>query len=300
MRRVTVGVVVSIILSVAMTLAAQTSGPSLRVLATATGAFVEVDAMVADLAAADVVFLGEPRTRSAGVSRTELTIVQGLASKRGTSLVLALGMFGRDVQEPFDHFSMGHIDDGELAASTGPWSDEQAEHQPVIDFVGGRGRPMVASNAPSRLVAEVVSSGMAALDAHAADHALFARDRQCDASGPAFTRFATLRAHADGVAASSDTLLHAYEAACLEDETIGESIAQAASVGGSASARPFVVSVNAAAQSDYRAGAVERTHRRLSAARLAVVSFELTDHLNEVAAPSDAAARADYVVYVAR
>mgnify|MGYP001555328609 FL=1 len=58
MRRVTVGVVVSIILSVAMTLAAQTSGPSLRVLATATGAFVEVDAMVADLAAADVVFLG--------------------------------------------------------------------------------------------------------------------------------------------------------------------------------------------------------------------------------------------------
>jgi hypothetical protein len=293
-------VVALITLSAVMTLAAQTAGPSSRVLVTATGAFVDVDAMVADLATADVVFLGEARARSAGVAGTELAIVKGLAAKRGTSLVLALGMFGRDVQEPFDHFSMGHIDDGELAASTGPWSDEQADHQAIIDFIGGRGRPIIASNAASRLIAEVASSGMAALDAHAADDALFARERQCDASGPEFTRFAASRAHADGVAVSpsSDMLSHAYAATCLEDETIGESIAQAASVGSSANARPFVVSVNAAARSDYRAGAVERTHRRLPAARLAVVSFVLTDRINDAAAPPDAAARADYVVYV--
>jgi hypothetical protein len=293
-------VVALITLSAVMTLAAQAAGPSPRVLATATGAFVDVDAMITNLAAADVVFLGEPRARSAGVSQTELAIVQGLEAKRGPSLVLALGMFGRDVQEPFDHFSMGHIDDGELAASTGPWSDEQADHQAIIDFVGGRGRPIVASNAASRLVAEVASSGMAALDAHATDHALFAHDRQCDASGPEFTRFAASQAHAGGVAVSpsSDTLSRAYEAVCLEDETIGESIAQAAAAGGSASARPFVISVTDAARSDYRAGAVERTHRRLPAARLAVVSFALTDRINDAVAPPDAAARADYVVYV--
>jgi hypothetical protein len=275
-------------------LAAQTVEPSPRVLATATGTFVDVDAMVADLAAADVVFLGEPTARARAVGPAELAIVRGLSARRRSSPVLALGMFGRDVQEPFDHFSMGHIGDDELAASTGPWSDDQAGHQAIIDFVGGQGQSIVAANAASRLVAEVASSGLAALDAHDVDQALFARERQCDASGPEFARFTASRTRPGDSAPAA----HAYEAACLENETIGESIAQAASIG--ASAGSFVVSLNDSARSDYRAGAVARTHRRLPAARLAVVSFEVTDRPDDATVPPDAAARADYVVFVRR
>jgi uncharacterized iron-regulated protein len=294
MRATARGLVAFVALSAA-TLAAQSTGPSPRVLATATGTFVDVDTMVAGLAAADVVFVGDPAADAGAVAPAELAIVRGLSARRGSSLVLALGMFGRDVQEPFEHFSMGHIGDDELAASTGPWSGAQAGHQALIDFIGGQGQSIVAANAPSRLVAEVASSGLAALDAHGADQAWFARERQCEASGPEFTRFAASRGRVEPT-----TPAHAYAAACLEDETIAESIAQVLSIGASASARPFVVSVNDAARSDFRAGAAARTHRRLPAARLAVVSVEPTDRLDEAAAPPDAAARADYVVYVAR
>lgn len=293
MRRAVRGVIVGFLALSAVTLAAATVAPPLRVLATGTGAFVDVNAMVTDLAAADVVFLGEPKGPAAGLAAAEHAIVRDLAARRGTSLVLALGMFGRDVQEPFDHFAMGHIGVDELAASTGPWSDDQAAHQPVIDFVGQLGRVIVAANAPARLLAEVAASGLGAVDAHSAEQALFARERRCDASGPEFARFAASPG-ADGAPPPP----HAFEAACLEDETIGESLAQAASMGTGAGARSFVVSVNDAARSDYRAGAVARTHRRLPSARLAVVSFEVTDRPDDAAVPSDAAARADYLVYV--
>jgi uncharacterized iron-regulated protein len=292
MRGVARGLVAFLALSAA-TLAARAVEPSPRVLSTATGTFVDVDTMVADLAGADVVFLGDPAARTRLVAPAELAIVRGLSTRRGASLVLALGRFGRDVQEPFDHFSMGHIGDEELTASTGPWSDDQAGHRPVIDFVGRQGQAIVAANAARRLVAEVAGSGLAALGAHGADQAWFARERQCDARGPEFARFTASRARAE-----ASTSAHAYAAACLEEETIAESIVQAASIGAAGGTRSFVVSLNDASHSDYRAGAVARTHRRLPDARLAVVSFEVADRLDDAVAPPDAAARADYVVYV--
>jgi hypothetical protein len=58
-----------------------------------------------------------------------------------------------------------------------------------------------------------------------------------------------------------------YEAQCVKDETMGESIAAAHAKGA------MVIHANGAFHSDFRLGAVDRAQRRAAKAKIAVVSF---------------------------
>src|SRR5262245_54385579 len=109
---------VAFVLASGMVLA-QASDPPARVFDSARGAFVDLDAMLDDLAKADVVFVGEQHD-SASTHRLELAILQGVAARRPDAIV-AMEMFERDVQEPFDHFQMGHTSEEDFLAAARPW-----------------------------------------------------------------------------------------------------------------------------------------------------------------------------------
>jgi uncharacterized iron-regulated protein len=61
-----------------------------------------------------------------------------------------------------------------------------------------------------------------------------------------------------------------YQAQCVKDETMGESVAAAFTA---APPRALVVQVNGAFHSDYRLGTADRARRRLAGKRVSVVSF---------------------------
>jgi uncharacterized iron-regulated protein len=84
-----------------------------------------------------------------------------------------------------------------------------------------------------------------------------------------------------------------YQAQCIKDETMGESIATAFAA---APPRVLVVHVNGAFHSDYRLGAAARTQRRLRGKRVAVVSFVPVPDL-DAADGRSLGKLADYVVF---
>src|SRR5512134_4032282 len=103
---------------VSATLVAQSYVPN-RVFDSARGRFSDFEVMAADLARADVVFVGEQHD-DPNTHRLELAVLEGLA-RRGRPVVVSLEMFERDVQEPLEHFVMGHMEEAEFLKASRPW-----------------------------------------------------------------------------------------------------------------------------------------------------------------------------------
>src|SRR5262245_40301762 len=78
-----------------------------RVYDTRQKAFGDFETMLADLARADVIFLGEQHD-DPNTHRLELAVLEGLTRRR-VPLVLALEMFERDAQSLVDQYLAGKI-----------------------------------------------------------------------------------------------------------------------------------------------------------------------------------------------
>ena len=90
------------------TLAAQTGYVPERVYHSAHREFTDFEAMLADIAKADVLFVGEEHD-DANTHRLESAVLEGLARRRTERIIVGLEMFERDVQESLDHFGMGNL-----------------------------------------------------------------------------------------------------------------------------------------------------------------------------------------------
>jgi uncharacterized iron-regulated protein len=296
-------VFVTVAVVAAASLQAQTGDAPVRVIERARGQTVTFDAMVADLAQADVLFVGEQHD-SAITHRLELAVLQGLARRRG-DLILALEMFERDVQEPLDHFQMGHMTEDEFLKVSRPWPRYATDYKALVEFAIANNWPVIASNVPRPIAADVATMGLDILKTKSAlETGWFAADLQCPTGDDYFTRFvAAMSDHpiAPGLAiAEADqrqTLERMYLAQCVKDETMGESVARAWQIGAINGRRPLVVHVNGAFHSDFGEGTAARAGRRLPGRRLVVLSILPVDNLDAVAPDGAERKRADYLVY---
>ena len=270
-------------------LAAQDLAPH-RVFDTARGAFAAIDPMIDDLAAADVVFVGEQHD-SANTHRLELALLQGLASRRG-NVVLSLEMFERDVQEPLEHFLMGHTPEDEFLKDARPWPRYKTDYKPLVDFAIARDWPVVAANVPRSIASEVSKGGLDVLKGKSeTDRRLFAKELQCPTDDEYFKRFG--EAMADH-AAGTPTF---YYAQCLKDETMAESIAEAYTAAAAGGKRPLVVHINGAFHSDFGQGTAARLRRRLPDKRVAIVTMLPVEKIDVPAPDAAERRRGDFLVY---
>jgi uncharacterized iron-regulated protein len=285
-------------------LAAQAPDVPVRIVDSARGAVVGLDAMLADISTADVVFVGEQHD-SRNTHRLELAILEGVAARRKDAIV-AMEMFERDVQEPFDHFLMGHTSEEDFLRVARPWPDYATGYKPLVDFAIAKNWPVIASNVPRSIAAEVAKGGFDVLNAKSADEQQwFAKDRQCPTDDDYFKRFAEAMSdhpapagsREASVAAARETLERTYFAQCLKDETMGESVARAYEVGAIGGAKPLVIHFNGAFHSDFGLGTAERARRRLPGKRLVVISVLPVDNLEASTPDAKEKTRADYLVY---
>jgi uncharacterized iron-regulated protein len=262
--------------------------------------FTDFETMIAEIARADVVFVGEQHD-DANTHRLELALLEGLARRR-RPVVLALEMFERDVQAVVDAYLAGRVSEEAFLAQARPWPRYRSDYRPLVEFARAHGWPVVAANVPRQLANEVSKSGLASLAALAdGARGLAAQVLACPFDRY-FDRFAqSMREHPGPGAKdqSPDEARRAterfYFAQCLKDETMAESVAEA--VARHADARRLVVHVNGAFHSDYRQGAVARTLRRLPRAAVKVVTIVPVDDLDRLAPTRDDRKRADYLVY---
>jgi uncharacterized iron-regulated protein len=283
-------------LAAASPLAAQ--GDEVRVWDARAAAWVELGAMADALARHDVVFVGEQHDDPA-THRFEAALLQALGERR-RSVLLSLEMFERDVQPLLDEHVAGRAADSVFLAGSRPWRNYADDYQPLVRLAAARRWPVLAANVPRPLASAVSRGGWAALDT--VPHAgwrLFAAQRECAPEGEYFRRFGEamggMGGHGGGAdtAAARATLVRFYQAQCLKDETMAESIVRARQ------AWPgwMVVHYNGAFHSDHRLGTVERLARRLPDARIAVVAVVPVPDV-AAADPAADAGRGDYLVFV--
>ena len=281
------------------TLAAQAYVPN-RVFDTRKGAFTDFESMTADLAKADVVFVGEQHD-DPNTHRLELAILEGLA-RRGRNVTLSLEMFERDAQEPLEHFLMGHMTEPEFLKVSRPWPRYATDYKPLVDFAVSKEWPVVAANVPRPIASEVAKGGLEVLASKSGDdRKLFAADLKCPVDDGYFKRFAEVMGGHPAPGAAADearrTTERYYFSQCVKDETMAESIASSFNASRSGDKRPVIVHYNGAFHSDYRQGTAERVARRLPNARIAVVSVKPVKDLDAIVVSDDDRKVGEFVVW---
>lgn len=268
-----------------------------RVYDTRRRAFTDFESMLADLARADVVLVGE-RHDDPNTHRLERAILQGL-HRRNVALTLSLEMFERDTQVSMDAYLAGSIGEEEFLKGSRPWPRYATDYRPLVELARAQQWPVIAANVPRRIASAVAKGGRAALDAISqGDRPLVAADVQCPHDAY-YARFAAqMRKHpvpGQDTRAAEDITDRYYWSQCLKDETMAESIV--ASFERSAGRAGTIVHYNGAFHSDFGLGTAARVRRRLPDRRVAVVSVLPIADLDTLTPSDEDLTRADYLVY---
>src|SRR5512139_2591087 len=101
----------------------------------------------------NIIIIGEEH-ESRVSHNAELTILKGLAG-RDSSLVLALEMFERDVQDVLDAYLIGKISEKKFLEQSRPWPNYLEDYRPLIEFTKKKGMAVIAANVPRRAAAAV-------------------------------------------------------------------------------------------------------------------------------------------------
>jgi uncharacterized iron-regulated protein len=257
-----------------------------RVFDTRQKGFTDFETMLADLAGADAVFVGEQHD-DPNTHRLELAIVEGL-TRRGVPVVVAMEMFERDVQASLDQYAAGTTTEEQFLKDARPWPRYATDYRPIVEFAKANKLPVVASNVPRRVAAEVGKTGLSAVEGLGADRRLAASEMPCPTSGSYYDRFVAAMGGHTGPTSNF------YFAQCVKDETMGESVAR---VFHESTGRVAIVHFDGAFHSDFGEGTADAARRRMPGRRIVVVTVLPVADI-DAAKPSDTdLKRADYIVY---
>jgi uncharacterized iron-regulated protein len=259
--------------------------------------FIDFETLVSRLSAADLVFVGEQHDDPA-THRMELAILEGIARRRD-SVIVALEMFERDVQPLLDDYLAGRRSEAELLAGSRPWKNYAGDYRPLVELARARGWPVTASNLPRPLASLVSRSGLPVLDTLTA----LTRANAAESLGCPEDRYYRNFVKVMGDLASHGPapldgegpqlrMTRMYQAQCLKDETMGESVARVWRPG------HLVVHYNGSFHSDFRLGTAERAQRRVPNASMIVVTALPVANLDRLRPSKEDRKRADYLLYV--
>ncbi|HEV2667981.1 MAG TPA: ChaN family lipoprotein, partial [Blastocatellia bacterium] len=122
--------------------------------------FSDLEAMLAEMARADLAFVGEQHDDPA-THRIERAILEGLARRRG-NVVVALEMFERDTQPSLDEYFAGRSNEEVFLRASRPWPRYMTDYRPLVEFARVHGWRLIASNAPRRIAVQVSREGLGA------------------------------------------------------------------------------------------------------------------------------------------
>ena len=274
-----------------------------RVVASQSGRTIAFSQMADAAARADVVFIGEQHD-DAETHRAELALLTAIGERR-TNVVLSLEMFERDVQPLVNAYLSGALSEPDFREQSRPWPNYGVDYRPLVELAKAKKWPVVASNVPRRLASMVSHRGLTSVDSLVpAERALVAAELLCP-KDQYYTNFVEIMGGGHGGASqpsapspmSMPTMTDLfYQAQCIKDETMAESIATARMKAGSDA---IIVHVTGSFHTDFGLGTVARVRRRSPDVKTIVVSAVPTP------APASANAaeftdRGQFIIFVLR
>jgi uncharacterized iron-regulated protein len=252
--------------------------------------YSDIETLAAAAAKAEVVFFGEQHN-DGNAHRLQRALLESVARRR-SDVVLSLEMFERDVQPVLDDYLAGRIDEAAFLKASRPWPNYAVDYRPLVEFAKAKGWKVVAANVPRPVASAVSRTGLAAVAAlPASERPWAATDFWCP-QDDYFTRFgASMGGHGP---TTPEGILMFYEAQCVKDETMAESIVQARAAADGA----LVIHMNGSFHSDFRDGTAERVTRR-GVKRVMVISAMPVPDL-DVLKPREDRRRGEWLLYTLR
>jgi uncharacterized iron-regulated protein len=292
--------------------------------------------LLAELGGADVVICGEYHDDPA-THKMELALLKGSVSYENPDemvidggLKLSMEMFERDVQSQLNSYlaldtppnaKLSPISESEFLTTSRPWNNYATDYRPLVEFCKVQRRSVIAANAPTSLARRVAKEGWPALEASLdpAEKKWLAVTTTAPDDGywelfKSFMGGGGVSSHGGGM--TEEQIHRFYEAQCLKDDTMAESIENA--LGSPPEAWPLyshsrsywtrVFQLNGSFHSDYGYGVAQRVRQRLPRARVYTIALRPTpdftlksnggslDPQGETLA--DGTPVADFVVYV--
>jgi uncharacterized iron-regulated protein len=136
------------------------------------GTAASIDEIVAAMAAAEVVFVGETHDDPTGhfleaelLRRAHQALESdSTADGEARSVALSLEFFQRDAQPILDEYLAGLITEKAFLAASRPWPRYQTDYRPLVEFSKEQGLAVVAGNAPRRYTNRVTRLGRESLN----------------------------------------------------------------------------------------------------------------------------------------
>lgn len=248
------------------------------------------------LAPVHAVFVGEqhddPETH-----RAEAALLSGLHTHWGASLTLAMEMLERDGQGALDDYLAGKIDEATLTKTVALWPNYSTDYRPLVEWARARRVPVLASNVPRPLARRVSQEGLTVLAALSAPHKAQVAAFVNAPEDAYWDRFRTIigKGHEGPGSKPMDaaTARRFYEAQCVKDETMAETVARALDRG------HRVLHVNGAFHSDAGLGIPARVlWRRPLGTRVTVITIVPVASAPAQAPTDRYQTEADYVILV--
>lgn len=282
--------------------------------------WIDFETLVQRANAMDIVFVGEQHDNTPG-HVMELALLEGIARRRATGggpVALSLEMFERDVQESLNAYLSGARDETSFLAASRPWPNYGPDYRPLVELSKAQKWPVIASNIPRPLASMVSRGGLKAIDTlnTKVRTEQVAADISCpdDKYGKLFKAWfgEAMNGAGHGAPAPSATVTQDslkklsvaaaateqryYEAQCVKDETMGESIARALTDARARGNGALVVHMNGSFHTDYALGTADRALRRSKGAKHMVITMLPTPDLDAVDAKA-LRKKADYIVF---
>lgn len=247
-----------------------------RLVVTSNDTVTSVRSAATALGAADVVVLGEAHDTPA-VHAVHHELLQALLERRG-NLVIAMEMFDRDVQTVLLQYLAGMIDEAVFLKQARPWPNYARDYRPVVEFARQHGLLVLAANAPKELVHRVAMQGIGSIagEPNVARETTAPEDEYWDAFVETMNDDGGAHATAHG-----GSLQFFYQAQCLRDDTMAETVVDHLRARRAAGDRPLCVVICGHGHSDYGRGTVARIKSRMPELDVRVLSAELVEDIDD-------------------
>lgn len=197
------------------------AGSSMRMIDTKTGSEVCLSEMAEDLGSYDAVMFGEFHDQPA-LHELEVQLMSALLAHR--QLALSLEMFERDVQPQVDAYLADSISEKQFLSESRPWENYVNAYRPLVELAKERSCRVLAANVPRHYAAQYARSG----NLEGLDKAMMAEHTYAP-EGAYKERFFEVMAEnvsKGGMTVPESRYQAMYQAQCLKDDTMAESISR--------------------------------------------------------------------------
>ena len=172
----------------------------------------------------DVIIFGEYHDNQT-IHQQELAILTHLY-QQDPVLILSLEMFERDVQHHLDAYLIGQATETEFLAASRPWQNYSEDYSPCVEFAKARQMPVLGGNIPRYIAAQYAKSGnLAELDEAKKRYLPERHVIEKNAYYEAFCEY--MKSGQVGMKLSDEQIERYYQAQCLKDDAMAESIVNA-------------------------------------------------------------------------